>query len=166
MTYNLRNGEGIYLFFSIVWLKFTLLHCSVRLAVDGSWCWFIIRKSTAGCLLASSDWCWFGVREKYCWPRVFFLLRYKHVYFVHTVFSVPPWRHHIVSEPGFTLPTGLAKPAGSGTGIPDRFDRKPIQTGRSQIWIQKPQCKRFVPAYRSIWPVYRPIWLVTGRFDW
>ncbi|KAG2556158.1 hypothetical protein PVAP13_8NG063200 [Panicum virgatum] len=34
---------------------------------------------------------------------------------------------------GFKLPTGPAKPAGSGTGIPDRFGRKPVQTGRSQI---------------------------------
>ena len=38
-------------------------------------------------------------------------------------------------QPGFKLPTGPAKPAGSGTGIPDRFGRKPVQTGRSQIWI-------------------------------
>ena len=38
-----------------------------------------------------------------------------------------------VWNPGFTLPTGPAKPAGSGTGIPDRFGRKPVQTGRSQI---------------------------------
>ena len=32
-------------------------------------------------------------------------------------------------RPGFKLPTGPAKPAGSGTGIPDRFGRKSVQTG-------------------------------------
>ena len=36
---------------------------------------------------------------------------------------------------GFNLPTGPAKPPGSGTGIPVRFARKPVGTGRSQIWI-------------------------------
>ena len=36
---------------------------------------------------------------------------------------------------GFNLPTGPAKPPGSGTGIPVRFGRKPVGTGRSQIWI-------------------------------
>jgi len=36
-------------------------------------------------------------------------------------------------QPGFKLPTGSAKSAGSGTSIPDRFGRKPVQTGRSQI---------------------------------
>ena len=35
-----------------------------------------------------------------------------------------------VSKPGFTLPTGPAKPAGSGTGIPDRFGRKSVETGQ------------------------------------
>jgi len=36
-------------------------------------------------------------------------------------------------DAGVMLPTGSAKPAGSGTGIPDRFGRKPVQTSRSQI---------------------------------
>ena len=40
-------------------------------------------------------------------------------------------RHTVTDR--FTLPTGPAKPAGSSTGIPDRFGRKPVQTGRSQI---------------------------------
>ena len=47
-----------------------------------------------------------------------------------------PFLHlHSNSKPrsGFTLPTGLDKRAGSGTGIPDRFGRKPVQTGRNQI---------------------------------
>ena len=32
-----------------------------------------------------------------------------------------------VLQAGFTLPTGPTKPAGSGTGIPDRFGRKPVK---------------------------------------
>jgi hypothetical protein len=58
----------------------------------------------------------------------------------------------------FTNPTGPVKSAGSGSDIPDRFDRKPIQTDWIQIWIQKPQCNRFEPVrpvYRPVWPVYR-----------
>jgi hypothetical protein len=66
----------------------------------------------------------------------------------------------------FFKSTGIpGKPAGSGTGIPDWFGRKLVQTGRSQIWIQKPQCKWFVPVYRSVWPVYRSVWLVTGQIQ-
>jgi len=34
---------------------------------------------------------------------------------------------------GFHLPTGPAKPPGFGTGIPVRFGRKPVSTGRIQI---------------------------------
>ena len=63
-------------------------------------------------------------------------------------------------EPGLTLPTGPAKPARSGTGIPVRFGRKPVQTGWIQIWIQKSQCNRFGPVYRPVRPVYRPVWPV------
>ena len=33
----------------------------------------------------------------------------------------------VYTRAGFTLPTGPAKPAGFGTGIPDRFGRKPVQ---------------------------------------
>ena len=49
-------------------------------------------------------------------------------------------------HPGFNLPTGPVKPAGSGTGIPDRFGRKPVETGQIQIRL----FNRFRPAYRSI----------------
>ena len=38
-----------------------------------------------------------------------------------------------VLQAGFTLPTGPTKPAGSGTGIPDRFGRNPVETGQIQI---------------------------------
>ena len=75
-----------------------------------------------------------------------------------------PWGHvsmHACKEPckegvraGFLLPTGPTKPAGSGTGIPDRFGRKPIETCQIQIWIQKTQFNRFVPVYRPVWPVW------------
>ena len=34
---------------------------------------------------------------------------------------------HGVLGPGFHLPTGPAKPPGSGTGIPVRFGRKPVE---------------------------------------
>ena len=38
------------------------------------------------------------------------------------------------SAAGFHLPSGPAKPSGSGTGIPVRFGRKPVGTpGRIQI---------------------------------
>ena len=30
---------------------------------------------------------------------------------------------------GFALPTGPVKPARSGSGLPDRFNRKPVETG-------------------------------------
>ena len=33
------------------------------------------------------------------------------------------------ASPGLIIPTGAVKPAGSVSGIPDRFDRKPVQTG-------------------------------------
>ena len=39
------------------------------------------------------------------------------------------------AAPGFLLPTGPAKPAGSGTGIPDRFGRKPVETGQIQFFF-------------------------------
>ena len=35
--------------------------------------------------------------------------------------------------PGFTFPTGLAKPEESGSGIPVRFGRLPVRTGQIQI---------------------------------
>ena len=39
----------------------------------------------------------------------------------------------LVLEAGLTLPTGPAKPARSGTGIPVQFSRKPVGTGEIQI---------------------------------
>ena len=85
--------------------------------------------------------------------------------------------------PEFHLPTGPAKPPGSCTGIPVRFGRKPVGTGRIQIRIKKTQFNQFVPVYRPVWiqiqiknrmcnrfgTVYRPVWpvyqvgLIMGR---
>ena len=56
------------------------------------------------------------------------------------------------SWPGFTKLTALVKPPTSGSGLPDWFDRKPVETGWIQIQIQKHMCNRFRPVYR---PVYR-----------
>ena len=53
------------------------------------------------------------------------------------------YKHFNEVGSGFKLLTGPAKPPGSGTGIPVRFGRKPIGTGRIQIWIQKTQFNRF-----------------------
>ena len=73
---------------------------------------------------------------------------------------------------GFYLPTGPVKPARSGSGLPDRFDRKPVETGQIQNQIQNRMFNRFRTAYRSVWPVYRPVWpvyrsvwLVTGQIQ-
>ena len=63
-------------------------------------------------------------------------------------------------RPGFTNPTGPVKPPPSGSGLPDRFDRKPVETGWIQIQIQNRMCNRFRPVYRPVWPVYRPGWPV------
>jgi len=65
-----------------------------------------------------------------------------------------PWCLKLVF-PGFTIPTGPVKPPPSGSGLPDRFDRKPVETGWIQIQIQNRMCKRFRPVYRLVWPVYR-----------
>ena len=54
------------------------------------------------------------------------------------------------SCPGINLPIGPVKPAGSGTGIPDQFGRKPVETGQIQIQIQNRMFNRFRPAYRSV----------------
>jgi len=64
----------------------------------------------------------------------------------------------MVPMAGFHLTTGPAKPPGSGTGIPVRFEQKPVGTGRIQIWIQKTQFNRFVPVYWLVKSVYRPVW--------
>ena len=37
--------------------------------------------------------------------------------------------HQPGSESGFTKPTGPVKPPLSGSGLLDRFDRKPVETG-------------------------------------
>ena len=34
-----------------------------------------------------------------------------------------------VSGPGLIIPTGPVKPPPSGSGLPDRFDQKPVETG-------------------------------------
>ncbi|KAG2615451.1 hypothetical protein PVAP13_3NG057790 [Panicum virgatum] len=43
---------------------------------------------------------------------------------------------HLISHAGFTKPTGPVKLSTSGSGLPDRFDRKPVETGWIQIQIQ------------------------------
>jgi len=53
-----------------------------------------------------------------------------------------------VSFPGLNKPTCLVKPARSGSGLPDRFDRKPVETGQNQI--QNRMFDRFRPAYQSV----------------
>ena len=45
-------------------------------------------------------------------------------------------------EPGFTLPTGPVKSARCGSGLSDRFDRKPVETGQIQK-IQNRVLNRF-----------------------
>ena len=35
--------------------------------------------------------------------------------------------------PGLSKPTGPVKPVRSGSGLPDRFDRKPVETGQIKI---------------------------------
>ena len=37
------------------------------------------------------------------------------------------WRRTIRPPSGFTNPTGPVKPPPSGSGLPDRFDRKPVE---------------------------------------
>ena len=56
------------------------------------------------------------------------------------------------------FPTGHPKPAPTGSGLPDRFDRLLVETGQIQIWIQMVSFNRFVP-------VYRPVWLVTCQIQ-
>ena len=60
---------------------------------------------------------------------------------------------------GLSKPTGPVKPERSGSGLPDRFDRKPVETGQIQNQIQNRMFNRFQTAYRSVW-------LVTSQFDW
>ena len=67
----------------------------------------------------------------------------------------PWWGPQHESRPGLNKPTGLVKPARSGNGLPDRFDRKPMETDQIQNQIQNRMFNQFLP-------VYRPVWLVTG----
>ena len=55
-----------------------------------------------------------------------------------------------VLHPGFTIPTDPVKPSPSGSSLPDRFDRKPVETDQIQIQIQNRMCKRFRPVYRPV----------------
>ena len=59
-------------------------------------------------------------------------------------YRVPWW--------GLNKPTGPVKPARSGSDLPDRFDRKPIETDQIQNPIQNQMFNRFDRF--------------TGRFDW
>ena len=63
-----------------------------------------------------------------------------------------------MSTPGLSKPTGPVKPARSGSGLQDRFDRKPVKTGQIQNQIQNRMFNRFRTAYRSVW-------LVTGQIQ-
>ena len=51
---------------------------------------------------------------------------------------------------GLSKPTGPVKPARSGSGLPNRFDRKPVETGQIQNQIQNRMFNRFRLAYRSV----------------
>jgi hypothetical protein len=53
----------------------------------------------------------------------------------------------------FFIPTGGVKPAGSGTGLPVRFVRKPVKTGGIRISNQNAQFKWFPLVYRPVQPV-------------
>ena len=57
------------------------------------------------------------------------------------------------TRPGLSKPTGPVKPARSSSGLPDRFDRKPVETGQIQNQIQNRMFNRFRTAYWSVWPV-------------
>ena len=63
------------------------------------------------------------------------------------------WMYAAASR--FTKPSGPIKPPTSGSGLPDRFDQKSVETGWIQIQIQKHMYNRFRPVYRPVWPVYR-----------
>ena len=54
---------------------------------------------------------------------------------------------------GFFLPTGPLKPPASGSGKPDRFDRKSVKTSQIQISNYRRQFNRFPPVNRRVWPV-------------
>ena len=51
---------------------------------------------------------------------------------------------------GLNKPTGPVKPARSGNGLPDRFDRKSVEIGQIQNQIQNPMFNRFLPVYRPV----------------
>ena len=55
-----------------------------------------------------------------------------------------------VSFPGLDKPTCPVKPGRSGSGLPDRFDRKPVETSQIQNQIQNRMFDRFRPAYQSV----------------
>ena len=42
----------------------------------------------------------------------------------------------VLIQPGLNKPTGPVKPTRSSSGLPDRFDRKPVETGQIQNQIQ------------------------------
>ena len=56
----------------------------------------------------------------------------------------------VISALGIFLPTGPLKPPGSGSGKPDRFDRKPVKTGQIQISNYRRQFNRFPPVSRPV----------------
>ena len=60
--------------------------------------------------------------------------------------------------PGLSKPTGPVKSVRSGSGLPDRFDRKPVETGQIQK-IQNRVLNRF-DRFTGRFDRF------TGRFDW
>ena len=51
---------------------------------------------------------------------------------------------------GLSKPTGPVKSVRSGSGLPDRFDRKPVEIGQIQNQIQNRMFNRFRTAYRLV----------------
>ena len=68
-----------------------------------------------------------------CFPRGRFRTRVNH-------HDVPPRQ---LTSVGLNKPTGTVKPARSGSGLSDRFDRKPVETGQIQNLIQNRIFNRF-----------------------
>ena len=99
----------------------------------------------------------------------------KLIMWAHVRHEIELTQHEMMTShyQGFFFPTAPVKPPPSGSGLPDRFDRKPVDTGWIQIQIQNRMCNQFWPVYRPFWPVYqsgltgyRSVWVVTGRFEW
>jgi hypothetical protein len=56
----------------------------------------------------------------------------------HDLSGSTHWYHNHLSRALFLIPTKQTEPAGSGTCLPDRFGRKPVETGQIPISNQIP----------------------------